>query len=97
MKLRLEWCLIGGVFLADQILALHQGTSFRDYSKPLLILSLAFLILLYGWIRRVETFVEIGEYVLLWVCFVLVNAISAYVIAEWRLPYATHSWLESTQ
>jgi hypothetical protein len=86
MKLRPEWCLIGGVFLADQILALHQGTSFRDYSKPLLILSLAFLILLYGWIRRVETFVEIGEYVLLWVCFVLVNAISAYVIAEWRLP-----------
>jgi len=87
MKLRLwEWSLLGGVFLADQILALYQGTRFYDYSRPLFVLSVAFLLLAYAWIRRVETFVEIGEYVLLWVCFVLVNAMSAYVIAGWRLP-----------
>jgi len=77
---------MGGVFVADQILALYQGTKFCDYSTPLIILGVAFLLLLYAWIRQIEKFIEIGEYVLLWVCFVLVNAISAYVIAGWRLP-----------
>jgi PAP2 superfamily len=87
MKLRRwEWGLIASVFLADQILALYQGTRFCDYSTPLIILGVAFLLLLYAWIRQIEKFIEIGEYVLLWVCFVLVNAISAYVVAGWRLP-----------
>jgi len=87
MKLRVwEWYLIGSVFLADQILARCEGIAFRDYSQPLFILSLALLVFLYGYIRRVQAFLEIGEYLLLWICFVLVNAMSAYAIAEWRLP-----------
>lgn len=87
MKLRLwEWRLIAGVFLAGQILALYQGTRFCDYSRPLFVLSVAFLLLLYAWIRRVESFVEIAEYVLLWICFIWVNAMSQYVVAGWRLP-----------
>jgi membrane-associated phospholipid phosphatase len=87
MKIRLwEWRLLGSILLIDLILARCEGLRFYNYFGPLPVLGLGFLILLYGWIRRVEAFAEIGEYILLWVCFIVVNAISAYVVARWRLP-----------
>lgn len=87
MKLRLwEWCAIGGVFLSAQILARCEGTSFYDYSMAVPVLSIPFVLFLYGRIRKVEAIAEIGEYIVLWICYTLVNAMFAYAVAEWRLP-----------
>lgn len=83
MKIRLwEWRLLGSILLIDPILARCEGLRFYNYFGALPVLSLGFLILLDGWIRRVEAFAEIGEYILLWVCFIVVNAISAYVVGS---------------